>query len=163
MQRESKMLLKTTLGRMLRALLKRYAPTTWRRCKQGTVDEFFSAEDAGPSEAIQRKFWRKNTAMAAANSTDVFLGGLPERATGCDLSLKLRSGSSNITYLRCGVLSSIFALGKKIPPKYKKNYLWAFSLVPGLLTKGEHSDLAYCVGGDLASPTATQSARSRQQ
>ena len=100
MQRVSKMLSKTTLGRMLRALLKRYALTTWRHCKQGTVDEFFSAEDAGPSEAIQRKFWHKNTATAAANSTDVFLEGLPERGTGYDLSLKLRSGSSNITYLR---------------------------------------------------------------
>ena len=100
MQRESRMLSIPTLCRMLQALLKRYALTTWRHCKQETVDEFFSAEDAGPSEAIQRKFWRKNTAMAAADSTDVFQGGLPERAPGCALSLKLRSGSSNLTYSR---------------------------------------------------------------
>merc|ERR1712074_414837 len=88
------------LCRMLRALSKRYALSTWRHCKQGTVDEFFSAEDAGPSEAIQRKFWRKNTAMAAADSTDAFQGGLPELSHRCALSMKLRFGSSNITYLR---------------------------------------------------------------
>ena len=60
---------------MLQALLKRYALTTWRLCKQGTIDEFLSAEDAGPSEAIQRNFWRKSTATVAADSIDASHGG----------------------------------------------------------------------------------------
>ena len=75
MLRENKMRYKMNLDRKRRAMLKRYAPTTWKLCKQGAADEFLSAEDAGPSEAIQRKFWRKRTVMAAAESTDVFLGG----------------------------------------------------------------------------------------
>ena len=82
MLRESKMLSIMILGHTPRALLKRYAPTTWRRCKHGMIEEFSSAEDVGPSEAIQRKFWRKNTAMVAADSTDVSHGGLPKRAPG---------------------------------------------------------------------------------
>ena len=39
----------------------------------------------------------------------------------------------------------------------------AFSFIPGLLTKGEHSELANWLGGDLASPTTTQFARSWRQ
>ena len=78
MLRENKMRSKMNLDRKRRAILKRYVLTTWRRFKQGTIDEFLSAEDAGPSEATQRKFWRKSTVMAAAESADVFLGGLSE-------------------------------------------------------------------------------------
>ena len=86
MLRESKMLSITTLVRMLRALLERYALTTSRRCKQETIDEFFSAEDAGPSEAIQRKFWRKSTATVAADSIDASHGDpLEDKLTSLDL------------------------------------------------------------------------------
>ena len=90
------------LGHTPRALLKRYAPTTWRRCKHGVIEEFSSAEDVGPSEAIQRKFWRKNTAMVAADSTDVSHGGLPKRAPGrsrCAPFLKSRFWILNIPNL----------------------------------------------------------------
>ena len=102
MLQESKMLSKTTttLGRRPRALLMRYALTTWRRCKQGMVDEFFSAEDAGPSEDTQRKFWRKNTVMVAADSIGVFHWGLLETQPGCAPSLRSRFCSSNISNLR---------------------------------------------------------------
>ena len=121
MQRESKMLSITTLGRMLQALLKRFALTTWRRYKQGTVDEFFTVEDAGHSEGIQRKFWRKNTAMAAADSTDVFQGGQPERTSvapfPCNYTLVAQILPICVTLLLSYRSFPNLRFGKKIQPK----------------------------------------------
>merc|ERR1712074_370365 len=120
MQRESKMLSKTTLGRMLQALLKRYALTTWRRCKQGTVDESFSVEDAGHSEAIQRNFWRKNTALDAADSTGVFQVGLPERTSvapfPCNYTLVAQILPIYVTLLLSYRSLPNLRFGKKIQP-----------------------------------------------
>jgi len=47
------------------------------------ADKLFSADDAPPFEAIQRKFCLKNTAMVAASSIDAFHGGILERPRFC--------------------------------------------------------------------------------
>ena len=61
------------------------------------------------------------------------------------------------------VLFLIFVMSGEKSTKVINILLRAFSFVPGLLTKGEHPDLANCLGGVLASPTATQFARSQRQ
>ena len=86
------------------------------------------AVGAEPSEAGRRVVWRKNTATAAADSTDAFQGGL----------LKGALGYSHLAYWAA------------LPTQQDNIPKMALPSDFGLVFKGEHADLAFCLDGDFS-------------